>query len=353
MRTGKADLPLHYGRCPSWLFRKMKPLARAIVEIIVNEYSQEEFLRRLSDPFWFQAFSCVLGFDWHSSGVTTTVCGALKEGIKPELGIAICGGKGRASRKAPEEIIGFSECFSLKSEKLVHASRLSAKVDNTMVQDGYNLYHHCFIFTEKGKWMVIQQGMNPENRYARRYHWLSESVKSFVEEPHKAICCKKKAKTLNMVARESREARKVSVDIVRDGIERHISGDSLLKFQKNLKMPKAHSIINMNKRDIETLKRAKEINPSSYEELISISGIGPKSIRALALISKLVYGSELSWKDPAEFSFAHGGKDGYPRPVDRETYQKSIEILETAVQEARIGKRERLAALRRLNKIII
>ena len=319
-RTGYADLPLHYGKCPKWLFGRMRNLAGAVSEVMVYEYSQEEFLNRLSNPFWFQAFSCVLGFDWHSSGVTTTVCGALKEAIKPELGIAVCGGKGKASRKAPEEIEKMAENFSIptkKSDSLVYSSKMSAKVDNTAVQDNYNLYHHCFIFNEKGKWVVIQQGMNSSNRYARRYHWIN--AENFVEEPHSAICCDKKQKTLNMTAKSSKEARETSVDLVNDNknIERFLNRN-LNDFtgKKVLKLP-AHHGINLNKQTATALSNAYEIQPENYEELLTIRGIGPKAVRALALISELVYGKELSWKDPAKFSFAHGGKDGIPYPVDR------------------------------------
>lgn len=360
MKTGTASLPLHPGKCPPWLFKRMRPMAGAITEAIVLEWGQDEFLRRVSDPLWFQAFGCVLGFDWHSSGLTTTVCGAMKEGIKAaDTGIGIAGGKGRTSRKAPKEITQLSETFSLstaKSETLVYSSRMSAKVDNTAVQDGYQLYHHLFIMTEKGKWAVIQQGLNQDNRYARRYHWLSEGIVSFVEEPHKAVCCDQKTpNTLNMVSRESKESRKASVDMVKEGDFRNFRSNTLMDFLKpggakgeHLHMPRTHFILDMDRRNMETLRRAYEVQPSTYEELLSVPGMGPKTVRALALVSGLVYGTKPSWKDPVKYSFSHGGKDGIPYPVDRETYDRSISILRNGIEEAKIGKDDKLRAVKRL-----
>ncbi len=363
MRTGTANLPLHPGKCPPWLFKRMKPMAGAITETIVLEHGQEEFLRRVSDPFWFQAFGCALGFDWHSSGLTTTVCGALKEGVEKEAtGLVVCGGKGKTSMKTPQEIEKFGEELSLGTksiENLVYSSRMSAKVDNTAVQDGYQLYHHLFIFTERGKWGVIQQGLNTCNRYARRYHWISEHVDSFVNEPHNAICCDRKGKNvLDMVSRDSKENRKVSVDLVKDSPERFFSPNSLERFFKagnpparkpeRLDMPRNHFILNMGKRNLETLRKAHEIQPRNYEELLSIRGMGPKTVRALALVSELVYGTKACWKDPVKFSFAHGGKDGIPYPVNRETYDRSIGILKQGIEEARIGRKEKLGAIKRL-----
>lgn len=357
MRTGTANLPLHPGKCPPWLFKRMRPLAGAITEAIVTEYGQEEYLRRLSDPFWFQAFGSVLGFDWHSSGLTTTVCGALKEGVDREVtGISVCGGKGASSRKTPREIES-SGLPSKRIQELVQASRLSAKVDNTCVQDGYQLYHHLFVFTEKGKWAVIQQGMNETSRYARRYHWLSETLGSFVNEPQQAVCCdERREKALNMVAEGSREARKVSLDLIKDGPERifrQFRGPLWRFFRKEAKprvlnMPETHLILNMHKRNLKTLKEAYEVQPENYQELLSVRGFGPKCVRALSLISQVIYGKEASWKDPVKYSFAHGGKDGIPYPVDRQAYDRSIEVLKTGLQEAKLGKREKMKALRKL-----
>lgn len=343
MKTGVADLPLHYGSCPKWLFPRMKKLGRAITEIIVLEFGKDEFLRRIADPFFFQSFGCVLGFDWHSSGLTTTVTGALKEGLGTDLGLAVLGGKGRASRKTPEQIENLENVFSLSSsviEELKYASRLAAKVDNNCIQAGFVIYHHSFFVTENGKWAVVQQGLNSESHYARRYHWLSEKVKSFVVEPHVAICCDVKGKALNMIAEESEESRKVSVDLAKENPN---------NLKKYLLMDTKHEI---DLKNYKGLMNAYEFQPKNYEELVALKGLGAKSIRALALVSKLVYGAEPSWRDPVKFSFSHGGKDGFPYPVDRETYDKSIEILKTALENAKIGDKEKIYAFKRLNEFI-
>ncbi|MFH1774429.1 MAG: DUF763 domain-containing protein [Methanobacteriota archaeon] len=363
-RTGVAELPLHSGRAPRWLFQRMVKLAGGITEAVVYEYGSGEFLRRLSEPCWFQAFSCVLGFDWHSSGTTTTTCGALKVALEPEKhGIVVAGGKGKTSRKAPDEIESAGNVFSLPSnklEKLKYSSKMSAKVDNTCIQDGYQLYHHCFIFTEHGDWAVIQQGMN-EN-YARRYHWLSERIENFVETPHSAICCERKeSSVLDMTARESGEARKTSVDLVKDNpehLKRYFKQRQLTEFLGNkiqeLSLPARHAVldIDVGERGMHMLKKAYELQPENYEELVAIRGIGPKTVRALTLISELVYGSKASWKDPAKYSFAHGGKDGFPYPVDRKTYDASIEILKNAVEEAKVEKKEKYSAIKRLHEFL-
>jgi hypothetical protein len=343
MRTGTVDLPLHGGKAPRWLFKRMVGLAEGITEGMIFEHGQDEFLRRLSDPYWFQALSCVMGFDWHSSGTTTTTCGALKMAIKPEEhGIAIAGGKGKASRKTILQIEDSSETFSLSTntvEKLKHSSKISAKVDNSCVQDGYKLYHHSFFFTEKGGWAVIQQGM--EHSFARRYHWLSDSVDDFVNEPHNAICCdEKKNRTLNLVARESEEARRASVDLINDNpdhLRRYFKAseqrrldDFLSKTKDDFGMPAHHPVLDMDltKRGWKTLKNAYELQPENY------------------------YGTKPSWRDPVKYSFAHGGKDGYPYPVDRETYDKSIEVLKNAIEDAKVDKNEKYNALKRLHRFV-
>lgn len=363
MRTGVANLPLHTGQCPRWLFGRMKRLGGAMAEAIVLEYGQGEFLKRLSDPFWFQAFGCVLGFDWHSSGLSTTVCGALKESVnRLDVGVAIAGGKGKASRKAPSEIMEAGENFSLSDKKiqdLKYSSRMAAKVDSACVQDGYQLYHHSFFFSERGEWCVVQQGMNPGNKYARRYHWLS-GFESFVEEPHSGIASQKREESvLNMVARESGEAREVSLDLVRDNpnhIRRFLTGQAglgdFLGIGKALHMPRSHYIIGMGERELKTLQDAYEIQPKNYEELLSVRGIGPKSVRALALVSDLIYGKGPSWEDPARFSFAHGGKDGIPYPTDRKLLDSTTNTLKDAIESARIGNREKIGAIRRLQGFI-
>ncbi|MEM2954534.1 MAG: DUF763 domain-containing protein [Candidatus Nanoarchaeia archaeon] len=347
MQTGFADLPLHYGTCPKWLFEKMVRLGQAISELIIEEFSENEFLRRLSDPFFFQAFGCVLGFDWHSSGLTTTVCGALKEALNNlNLGVYIAGGKGSTSKKTPEDILKFGEKLNLSPEKineLIKASKLSAKVDSALVQDNYNLYHHVFIFT-KDNWAVIQQGMNSYNRYARRYHWLSENVKQFTETPHLAICAQNiEKKVLNLTAKESRETKSCSLDLINDQ-------EAPKQINKILTMPKYHHLKNEFNINCETLQRAAEIQPANYEELLMIRGFGPKHVRALALISNLIYGSEISWKDPANYSFAHGGKDGTPFPVDEKLYENSIITLQEAINNAKINSKEKLLALKRLGE---
>jgi len=366
-RTGITELPLHGGRCPPWLFGRMKQLSGAISEIIVQEYGGQELLRRLADPFFFQALSCVIGFDWHSSGTTTTTMGALKEAIDPEeLGVAVCGGKGKTSKRTPQEIQEIAEVFSISSQKvegLKYASRMAAKVDNACVQDGYQLYHHTFIVAESGEWAVVQQGMH--ERVARRYHWLSDGVRSFVEEPHSGIAGDRREDVvLDMTARDSGETRKASVDLVRDNPKHFLphvreaeqrSLDEYLgrspQVQK-LVMPAPHAITKLTKQTVTALQRAYEIQPENYEELVAIRGIGPKAVRALALVSDLVYGKPPSWKDPVRFSFAHGGKDGVPYPVDKPTYDKTNEILRGAIQEAKVGQKERLGALKRLHEFL-
>ncbi|MDW8034149.1 MAG: DUF763 domain-containing protein [Nitrososphaerota archaeon] len=354
MKVGVADLPLHYGTCPSWLFERMKKLGRALAEIIVLEYGKREFLRRISDPFWFQAFSCVLGFDWHSSGVTTTVTAALKEADLKDLGIAVLGGKGKASKKTLDEINELAEVFSLSTkriEQLKRISKLVAKVDNNALQDGFMLYHHSFIVSEDGRWCVIQQGMNIESRYARRYHWLSEKIKSFVEEPHVAICCDFKTRCLNMVAKESKEARKCSVDLVKDNpmhLQAYISPSKEQKtLLKYLHMPQIHTI---ELKNYSGLMNAFEEQPKNYEELLLVKGMGAKTVRALALISNLVFGAEVSWRDPVKYSFAHGGKDGHPYPVDKSTYDESIEILEDTIKQAKLNDKEKMDVLKNLKE---
>ena len=353
MRTGIANLPLHSGKAPRWLFERMTRLAREIVIIIVQEFGPEEVLKRLSVPFWFQAFGCVLGFDWHSSGVTTTVCGAVKEGIKgieKDLGFFAAGGKGGASRKTPSEIEGRGDHLSINPSNLIYASRMSAKVDSSALQDGYQLYHHAFFFTKDGKWTVVQQGMNEINKYARRYHWLGQGVKDFVCEPHSAVCCDSKGAVLNMVSCESDKARTVSAELSRERPE------TLLKEIKKLQtldMPKRH---HTSAKDINPDRLYKiflstyERQPENFERLLGMEGVGPKTIRALSLISELVYGAKASHQDPVRYSFAHGGKDGYPYPVDRETYDESIEFLRKAVNQARLGVTEKVKIFQGLDR---
>jgi hypothetical protein len=309
----------------------------------------------LSDPFWFQAFGCVLGFDWHSSGVTTTVCGALKEGLKDvdrDLGFFAAGGKGRTSRKTPDEITGSCERIGSDPRPLVYASRTAAKVDSAAVQDGYQLYHHVFFFTSAGEWCVVQQGMSDATRMARRYHWLSEHVASFVEEPHHAVCCDARAAdTLNLVSHENDRVRQASAQLAAERPE--VTLTALAKTSPRvLAMPRRHELFPeldvatpyLEKILVKTYDRA----PKDFESLLGIEGVGPKTLRALALASELVHGTAATMSDPARFSFAHGGKDGIPYPVDKLTYDKTIEILNKAINRSAIDRSEKVKAFKRL-----
>jgi hypothetical protein len=330
----------------------MCQLAREITIVTVTEFGTEEMLRRLSDPFWFQAFGCVLGYDWHSSGVTTTVCGALKEGMRGlerELGLFVAGGKGRTSRKTPAEIENTGHLLKVNPSSLVYASRMSAKVDNSALQDGYQLYHHSFFFTKEGSWAVIQQGMNEVNRYARRYHWLGEKVVDFVCEPEAAICSQSRGEALNLVAPESAKAREAITQVAAE--EKPDKIVAQLNKLKTLNLPQRPYI---SLEDIHPDRLGKifliayEHKPENFESLLALEGIGPKTLRALSLISELVYDTPVSLRDPASYSFAHGGKDGYPYPVDRKTYDSSIQFLAQAVDKTKIGDKEKLEAFRRL-----
>jgi len=354
-RTGIANLPLHYGKAPRWLFNRMVKLAREITIVIVTDFGPEEMLKRLSHPYWFQAFGCILGFDWHSSGVTTTLCGALKEGIKglePDLGLYIAGGKGKTSRRTPAELENWGEKISIDPEPLVYASRMSAKVDSSAVQDGYQIYHHNFFFTGSGSWAVVQQGMNEAARYARRYHWLGEAVTDFVNEPHSAVLSDSRGKALNLVASESNPARTTIAEIAKE--QKPEATLTELKRIKNLSLP-THHYLGTNDLHPDSLKKiilsTYERQPGDFEHLLGLPGVGAKTIRALSLISELVHGIAPSYRDPARYSFAHGGKDGIPYPVDRETYDRSIELLRKAIGRTKLGIKEKNEAVGRLNKV--
>jgi hypothetical protein len=345
-------------------------MAKEIASIIIEEQGTANFIARLSDPYWFQAFGCVLAYDWHSSGVTTVVTGILKGALSPEEhGMAVCGGKGKTSRKTPSEIVAVGEKFGFSQEtidNLTYTSRMTAKVDNTAIQAGYQLYHHAFLVTKDEKWAVIQQGMSDEDRSARRYHWLSENTKCFVEEPHTAIACNvKRERALNMVAKQSDAARKASVDLSKEPTRKLMNliqssskplnqsslqqwlpktSDPWMQTQTTLNMPR-----NIN---WDTLARVYEFQPQNYEELLSVKGVGPATVRGLALVAELVYGEAPSWDDPVKFSFAYGGKDGVPYPVNRDAMDESIEILRQSVQEAKIGDKEKLESLQRLRRFV-
>jgi len=370
-RTGIARLPLHYGKAPKWLVVRMQKLAKEIVTIIVDEYGTGEFLKRLSDPFWFQALGCVLGYDWHSSGVTTVVTGVLKQAAVPELhGIAVCGGKGKASKKAPLEIENVCEKFGFpadKTENLRYASKMSAKVDNAAIQAGYQLYHHAFFVAKDGRWAVIQQGMCPQDRTARRYHWLSENIENFVNEPHSAIVGEAKRKiALNMTAKESEGCRKASVDIAKEPPRKIMRLIMSLRpaYQKSLQewLPKnvettwreyQIDVLSMPTNiNWKALQEVYEFQPRNYEELLGFRGVGPATVRGLALIAELIYGEKPSWKDPVKYSFAYGGKDGVPHPVNRRAMDESIQILKQAIREAKLGDKEKIQSLQRLRQFI-
>ena len=352
-RVGSATLPLHGGKAPRWLFDRMAKLAPEIAEAIIIEHGRPAFLERLSDPFWFQAFGCVLGFDWHSSGVTTTVCGALKEGLLPrsrDLGLYVAGGKGKTSRKTPLELSMLGSRLGLDADRLIYSSRMAAKVDSAAVQDGFGIYHHSFFLASDGEWAVVQQGMREHDSSARRYHWLGSSVKDFVNEPHAAIASDGDTQhVLNLVAAESSDARGASADFAR-AEPRQVNREIARVI--SLALPSRHWVD--IKQDInpahlrKVLLSTYENSPQNFEQLLSLPGVGPKTIRALALVADVVYGAPASLRDPARFSFAHGGKDGHPYPVNRAVYDQSIEWLRAAVTKAPIGHSDRLGALKRL-----
>jgi hypothetical protein len=354
-RTGIAQLPLHGGKAPPWLFQRMVKLGREIVRLIIEDNGPEEILRRISDPYWFQSLGCLLGFDWHSSGVTTTVCGALKEGIRgreKEWGLVIAGGKGATSRKTPAEIVAAGERFSLShdAEELVYLSRLTAKIDNNAIQDGFHLYHHNFFFTLSGSWAVVQQGMN--ERFARRYHWNSENVESLIRDPHTAICSDLELPlTLNLVAAESAPAQTMITELSRERPEKLVRE---LHQLQTLLLPSHHEVLarDMRPESIEKiLLKTYETKANDFQTLLGMPGVGAKTLRALALIAEITYGTPASWKDPAKFSFAHGGKDGHPYPVNRQVYDESIDFLRHTMERARLEQTEKDQALKRLLRL--
>jgi len=381
MRTGIAIIPLDYGKCPRWLFERMKRLSRGIVLAIAEEFGVEEFLRRLADPIWFQSLGCVIGFDYNSSGLTTTTLGALKEGLRGlenELGVFVCGGKGKTSRKTPEQIQNWGEFLGFSEEKiknLVYASKISAKVDSSCVQDFQNpfqIYHHNLIFSKTGQWTVLQQGMCPSLQKARRYHWLSSKIKDFVEEPHSGIISDVKVKPLNLVAPESEENKKVSTELVREEPKTFFKDISLIseKTTSLMRQKRLPGFCEMELKNVEfhwhpvvkekfDLKRLKKIiekahflEPKNFEELLATAGVGPKTIRALSLVSELIYGARPSYEDPARYSFCHGGKDGtpyFPRALEMDA---TISILEKGIKKAKVSNREKIEAQRRLAKKI-
>ena len=350
-RSGSADLPLHYGYVPVWLAERMAKLGLAIVENILVDYGKDDLLRRLSDPFWFQSLGAVMGMDWHSSGITTSVMGALKRAVNPhskELGIYICGGKGKYSKQTPDELIKISERTGLDGDHLVKCSKLSAKVDNTAIQDGFQLYTHNFILSDTGKWAVIQQGMSDKSRTARRYHWLSDSLTSFVNDPHTSIYGQNTGYILNMADSHAEGSRNGVMQIAAENPERMISEIN------KLVLPSHHDVRAENvdmKRLGAVLWLAHEKQPADFEELLLLKGLGPRTLQSLALVSEVIHGTPSRFKDPARFSFAHGGKDGHPFPVPIKVYDETISTLQNAVHKAKLGQAEKNEAIKRLTNI--
>jgi hypothetical protein len=350
-RSGTADLPLHYGYVPKWLAERMSRLGLAITEAIIIEYGTAEVLRRLSDPFWFQSLGAVMGMDWHSSGITTSVMGALKASVNPhykELGVYICGGKGKKSKQTPDELLKFGERTGLNGNDLVRSSKLSAKVDNTALQDGFQLYMHNFIVDKDGLWTVVQQGMRDGSSTARRYHWHSSSLNSFVDEPHTGICGKNQGQILNLVAKEALPSRNAMLSMTTEHPERMIGE------VRKLVLPAHHDV---RAKDVD-LKRlgamlwlSHEKNPRDFEELLLLEGMGPRTLQSLALVSEVIYGTSSRFTDPARFSFAHGGKDGHPFPVPLNVYDETISVLSKAVYKAKINQSDKLHAIQKLSEL--
>ncbi len=366
-RTGSADLPLHGGRVPHWLGARMARLGAVITEAIVHQYGRDEFLRRLAHPFWFQSFGAVMGMDWHSSGITTSVIGALKRGLCPieqELGIHVCGGRGKHSRQTPHELVTIGERVGFNGEALAKASRLVAKVDSAAVQDGFDLYLHGFIVTDDAKWVVVQQGMNGDRRQARRYHWSSEGLKDFVNEPHVAIEGHSHGEIINLTDRRAATSRDVQLDLLKslgpDGITKEVAtltrepqtvpSQPLLP---HLIMPEHHDV---GPSDVVMprlrggLAAAASCGPRDFPELLLVPGVGARTVRALALVAEVVHGAPCRFSDPARFSLAHGGKDSHPFPVPLRVYDETIRVLKSAVQNARLGREEELGAIKRLDQ---
>ncbi|WEK20894.1 MAG: DUF763 domain-containing protein [Candidatus Pedobacter colombiensis] len=347
-RSGTADLPLHYGFVPKWLAERMSSLGLAITEAIIAEYGTAEVLRRLSDPFWFQSLGAVMGMDWHSSGITTSVMGSLKAAINPlykELGIYICGGKGQKSRNTPDELLRFGERTGLDGIELVRCSKLSAKVDNTAIQDGFQLYTHSFVVNTEGLWTVVQQGMRNGSSTARRYHWHSAGITSFVEEPHTGICGNNMGQILNLTARSAQPSKTAMLAMTSENPDRMIAE------ARRLIMPNHHEV---KAKDVD-LKRlgamlwlTQEKQPADFEELLLLEGMGPRTLQSMALVSEVIYGTPSRFDDPARFSFAHGGKDGHPFPVPIKVYDETISVLSKAVQKAKIGQSDKLHAIQQL-----
>lgn len=367
-RTGSALLPLHGGRVPPWLARRMERLGRVIVEALVHHYGRDEALRRLAHPFWFQSFGAVMGMDWHSSGITTSVLGALKRGLEPiadELGLYVCGGRGRHSRRTPDELMTVGERTGLDGDDLARTSRLVAKVDSAAVQDGFELYLHGFIVTADGKWTVVQQGMNTDRKEARRYHWLSEGLESFVDDPHTAIDGPPRGDIVNLADKRAAASRDRQLSLVHDGPDVVVAAMRKLRpapeptsspaqeTLPHLALPAHHEV---TKNDVVmrrlhgAIRAATERGPADFPELLLTKGLGGRTLLALAMVAEVVHGAPCRFTDPARFSLAHGGKDGHPFPVPLRVYDETIRVMRSAVDRAKLGDGDRVAAIRRLDE---
>jgi len=385
-RSGIATFTLDYGKCPAWLFQRMVKLGREMTEVLIAEYGPDEFIKRIADPIWFQSLGTVLAFDWNASGLTTILTAALKEAIRgqeKDLGIFIAGGKGKTSRKTPDEIINWGNRLGLeapKTQSLVYGSKMAAKVDSALIQDGFQIYHHSFFFSRGGAWTVVQQGMNVGNQTARRYHWHSENIRDFVNEPHSGIASQLKVKSpLNLTSEKSEKTREVSTELVKSGYHSLIKDIELLRKHSSqlhktlslkisspagdenlVKLLKLENIeFQHHPVEAEDFSKSKYLEkilwqvcdkqPGNYEKLLSIKGVGPKTMRALALVSEIIYGAQPSYEDPARYSFAHGGKDATPYPVDRKTYDETIEIMKNAVQKTKLPFSEKRKMISKLD----
>ena len=381
IEKGVATFTLDYGKCPKWLFDRMVRLGREMIEVLIKEYEPDEFIRRIADPVWFQSLGTVLAFDWNASGLTTILTAALKEAIRGserDLGIFICGGKGKTSRRTPEEIENWGSTLSLPAsnvENLIYNSKMAAKVDSALIQDSYQIYHHSFFFSRNGAWAVVQQGMNIGNQTARRYHWYSKKITDLVCEPHSGIVSQIKASTLNLTAKESRETQKISTELVRASypglmkdiqiLRKHSSDLSrmlALKFKKEkvtllrlenkefYRHPVLSEDFSKSRYLDKILVQVCDQKPENYEKLLSLKGVGPKTIRALSLVAEVIYGANPSYEDPARYSFAHGGKDATPYPIDRPTYDSTIDFFQKIIQKMKIPFSEKGKIILKLRK---
>ena len=369
-RAGSADLPLHGGRVPAWLGQRMSRLGAVMCQAIVHHYGRDELLRRLAHPFWFQSFGAVMGMDWHSSGITTSVIGALKRGLQPlegELGLHVCGGRGKHSRKTPAELVAVGERTGIDGAALARASRLTAKVDSAAVQDGFELYLHGFIVADDGRWVVVQQGMNGARRQARRYHWLSEGLESFVDDPHAAIEGRGQGAIVNLADRRAARSRGAQLELLDTLGPEKLAREYALAAPAppepvpesvaqpvlpHLVLPDRHEVRASDvvaRRLHGALAAAAEQGPKDFAELLLVPGVGARTVEALALVAEVVHGAPCRFSDPARFSLAHGGKDRHPFPVPTKVYDHTIGVLKSAVQNARLGREEELSALKRLD----